>query len=89
MNQQQLTRRVRGAIKAAPCSIRELAKQAGIPHSTLVRIARDERMATADVAERVGKALAVWGNRYLGWGNRCFKEAERLQNAAESYREGV
>ena len=82
MNQRQLSRRVRAAIKAAPCSIRELAKQAGIPHSTLVRIAREERMATADVAERVGKALAVWGNL-------CFKEAERLQNAAKSYRKGV
>ena len=82
MNQGQLTRRVRAALRAAPCSIRELAKQAGIPHSTLVRIAREERLATVDVAERIGKALAVWGNR-------CLREAKRVQNAVDSYREGV
>ena len=82
MNQEQLTRRVRAALRAAPCSIRELAKHAGIPHSTLVRIAREERLATVVVAERVGKALAEWGKR-------CLREAQRVQNAVESYREGV
>ena len=82
MTQRQLTRRVQAAIKAAPCSIRELAKQAGIPHTTLVRITREERLATLEVAERVAGALAEWGNR-------CLKEAQRVRHAARAYGEEV
>ena len=56
-----LTRQVQRAITAAPCSIRALAREAGVPQSTLVRIQTGEREATLAVAKSVERALGTWG----------------------------
>jgi len=44
---------VRAALRAWPGSVRRLAKEAGAPHSTLVRIQQGVVGASPDVAERV------------------------------------
>lgn len=68
-----LTAAVRRALREAPCSTRALAKEAGIPHSTLVRITGGTRNATPAVAEALARALRVWSER-----------CERLAKAVES-----
>jgi hypothetical protein len=52
-----LTKAVQTAIQHAPCSMRALAKQAGVPHSTLVRVNNDEMPASRVVAGKVMLAL--------------------------------
>ena len=54
---------VRKALELAPSSLREIAGEAGVPHSTLVRIMSGERGATPEVAGAVAAALARWGRR--------------------------
>jgi len=61
-----LTAAVRRAIQSAPCSTRALASEAGITHSTLVRIGDGSREATPAVAEAVARALRTWGARCTG-----------------------
>ena len=56
-----LTLQVQRAIKAAPCSLRALAREAHVPQSTLVRIQSGEREATLAVAKSVELALTNWG----------------------------
>ncbi len=53
---------VRDALESSPASLRALAREAGVPVSTLSRILREEREATEDVALRVMAALKVWGD---------------------------
>ena len=61
-----LTRAVHRALDEAPCSTRALAVQAGVPHSTLVRIAAGERNATPAVAVALARALRAWGETCVG-----------------------
>ena len=77
MNRKALTNQVRSAIKAAPCSLRELAKEAGVPHSTLVRIRSRQREATPEVSRRLAKALRSWSTR-------CLKLANAIERAARN-----
>ncbi len=79
MSSKALTSQVSRAIKAAPCSLRELAKEAKVPHTTLVRIRNGQREATAKVAQRVAKALR-------GWGTRCMKLADSIDRNARKVR---
>ena len=51
------------ALKQAPGSIREIAREAGVPHTTLSRIVSGERGATPEVARAVAAALARWGRK--------------------------
>ena len=51
------------ALDQAPGSLRAIAREAGVPHSTLVRIKRGERGATVDVAGSVAEALRRWADR--------------------------
>lgn len=51
---------IRRVLAQAPGSIRELAKAAGVPHTTLWRIQQGERDATPEVARAVAKALGRW-----------------------------
>ena len=53
---------VRDALESSPASLRALAREAGVPVSTLSRILREEREATEDVALAVMAALKVWGD---------------------------
>jgi len=73
MRTDALSTAVRRALREAPCSTRALAKEAGVPHSTLVRIAAGTRNATPAVAEALARALRAWGKR-----------CERLASAVET-----
>jgi predicted transcriptional regulator len=76
MSTDYLTGAVRRALEDAPCSVRALAKQAGVPHSTLVRIGDGSREATPAVAEAVARALRTWGKR-------CDQLAQWIEYAAK------
>ncbi len=58
-----LTEIVARAIADAPCSLRALAREAGVPHSTLIRIVNGERDATPAVARAVAEALRRWSDQ--------------------------
>jgi transcriptional regulator with XRE-family HTH domain len=51
------------ALERAPGSLRAIAREAGVPHSTLVRIKQGERGVTPEVAKAVADALRRWSGR--------------------------
>ena len=59
---ERLSNVVRDALKRSPASLRALAREAGVPVSTLSRILNEEREATEDVAAALGNALTRWGD---------------------------
>ncbi len=73
---------LRYAMRQAPGSLRELARAAGVPHSTLVRIRSGKQLATEPVVEAVMGALRAWGGgcwgsyRHLKGELRRFREAK-------------
>ena len=67
---------LRRAIRRAPCTIRALARAAGVSHVMLVGIMTGRERATARVAVRVAKALEEWGAR-------CVGEAAAIRAAVE------
>lgn len=50
---------LRRAIRQAPCSIRELARRAGVSHAMLAAVAAGSERATPRVATKVAGALEV------------------------------
>ena len=52
--------RIRRALEVAPCSLRALARKAGVPHSTLVLIRQGKRQPTQAVADALVDALVEW-----------------------------
>ena len=68
----KLTTTVRTAVERAPCSIRALAKVAGVPHVTLAHIVHSRREATEDVARKVARALD-------GWAKKCGRSAADIR----------
>lgn len=54
---------VRQAIRRAPCSVRALARQAGVSHVLLATIVAGRKRATHRVALRLARALEEWGDR--------------------------
>lgn len=73
-----LTKATRRALRAAPCSLRALAREARVVHTTLAEIDRGELGASPAVARAVAKAL-------LRWGTRCQKAAKGLEAALRSH----
>lgn len=71
-----VTTAVRQALRHAPCSTRALAKEAGVPHSTLVRIVAGSRNATAAVGRKVARALYLWAERCEGLANAVAEAAK-------------
>jgi hypothetical protein len=65
---------VRHAIRRAPCSIRALAREAGVSHVLLQGIVTGRERATPRVALKVAHALEAWGIR-------CRTEAARVRTA--------
>lgn len=65
---------VRHAILRAPCSVRALAKAAGVSHVTLALIVQGKQRATPRVALKVARALDVWAAR-------CAREAVKVRKA--------
>ncbi len=66
------TAAVQSALLAAPCSLRALARAAGIDHAALVRVQAGDRPATVALARAVMGALA-------GWGDDCRGAARRIR----------
>jgi hypothetical protein len=60
--------------KQLPGTVRALARQAGVPHTTLVRIAAGDLGASSLVAERVAAALDAWSRS-------CSAGAEKLRQS--------
>ena len=63
---------VRQAIRRAPCSIRALAREAGVSHVLLAEIVASRKHVTARVAMLVARALERWGDR-------CYKGAAKVR----------
>lgn len=70
-----LTTAVREALRKAPCSVRALAREAGVPHSSLVRIQAVQLSASPTLAHSMAKALRKWGDR-------CDQLAGAIEQAA-------
>jgi hypothetical protein len=77
----KLSTAVRRAIRDSPCSIRALAREAGVSHSTLVLIRGGKIEASLDVAVSVSTAL-------LSWGNTCLRFATDIAAAGGTQKEG-
>lgn len=58
-----LTDAVIHALRAAPCSLRALARTAGVSHVQLLHITQGKRRATPAVAAKVAQALDAWSQR--------------------------
>ena len=68
---------LRRAIRRAPCSIRALARTAGVSHVMLATIVTGHERATPRVALKVARALETWAAR-------CGGEAAAIRAAVES-----
>ena len=65
---------LRRAIRNAPCSIRALARAAGVSHTMLSAIVAGSERATPRVAARVVATLDHWANG-------CYVEARNVETA--------
>ena len=65
---------LRHAIRRAPCTIRALARAAGVSHTMLAAIEKGKERATPRVALEVARALETWGTR-------CHSEAAKVRTA--------
>jgi hypothetical protein len=59
-----------------PATVRALAREAGVPHSTLIRVASGQLGASASVVERVAVAIETWQRS-------CAVSAAELRRALE------
>ena len=57
-----LSTAVRRALRDSPCSLRALAREAGVSHSTLVLIRSGKLDVSPDMAASVTAALKSWAN---------------------------
>lgn len=72
---------LRRALAQAPCSVRALAREAGLSPALLAMIASGERRLTPEAAEGLAAALDAWGER-------CVEAAALLRKySAEAGRE--
>ena len=76
MSQDRLTTELVRAVRTAPCSLRALAREAGVSHALLVMILGGQRAATPAAATKIAAALDQWGER-------CRKAAAQLRRAAK------
>jgi plasmid maintenance system antidote protein VapI len=67
---------LRRAIRCAPCTIRALAREAGVSHAMLAAIVAGHERATPRVARKVSRALDSWAAR-------CAKDAAAVRAALE------
>jgi len=59
----QLEEAIRRALAEVPGSLRAVARETGVAHSTLVRILNGERSATPEVVEALADALGRWAEQ--------------------------
>lgn len=67
---------LRRAVRGAPCTIRALARTAGVSHVMLAAIVNGRERATPRVALKVAKALESWAAR-------CGDEAAAVRAAVK------
>ena len=72
---------LRRAIRRAPCSIRALAREAGVSHTTLSSIFAGTARATPNVAAKVMAALDYWSQG-------CYVEARNVETAIMGHQHG-
>ncbi len=73
---ERLSNVVRDALKRSPASLRALAREAGVPVSTLSRILNKERDVTEEVASALVDALKAWGDS-------CQEASSRIRDALD------
>lgn len=61
MSDDRYSEALREAMEAVPVSRRELARRAGLSHTTLNAIASGQQQATASIVEAVGSAIIDLG----------------------------
>lgn len=69
---------LRHSIRRAPCSIRALARTAGVSHAMLAAIVTGQERATPRVAQLVARALERWATQ-------CATEAARVRAALKGH----
>ncbi len=69
---------IRRAIRAAPCTMRALARDAEVSHVMLQGIVKGRERATVRIALKVALALDEWSVR-------CREEAKRLRSAVKNH----
>jgi transcriptional regulator with XRE-family HTH domain len=69
-----VTPAVKRALRAAPCSMHDLARTAGLSRQALSIVAADKRRATVRTATKVADALEEWARI-------CGREAKQLRRA--------
>jgi transcriptional regulator with XRE-family HTH domain len=75
----RLTSAVIRALESAPCSLRALARTAGVSHVQLLHITQGKRRATPAVAAKVAEALDTWSTR-CAEGARGIRQAKPRGN---------
>lgn len=73
MTRDELTEAVRQAIEALPMSRREIARRAGLAHTTLNRIAHGQQRATPEIARAVAGALEEVADKVGSAGDRILQ----------------
>src|SRR6266567_3693844 len=76
----RLTDAVATAVRRAPCTLRGLARAAGVPPRTLTRITLGTRAATPAVATAVARALDHWSADCARLA-RAIRQAHRTRTA--------
>ena len=75
----RLERAFRRALDSAPCSLRSLAREAGLAHSTLSRARSGDLAITPAIADAVVRALQAWSTE-------CADLAAKLEAASDDAR---
>jgi transcriptional regulator with XRE-family HTH domain len=81
-----LTKTVARAIEKAPCSLRALAREAGVAPSTLTRIRTGELEPTVELADRIARALDSLARQAREQSGRCARLARTIRQARKKHR---
>lgn len=79
MKRRHLSLAVRDAVANAPATLRALAREAGVPHTTLVRVGAGEIEASPALAERLAAVFERWGEVCKRHGFRVRQELYRVE----------
>ena len=66
---------LRKIIRQNPCSLRALAREAGVPHASMIQARDGERNVTPDMAKKIVAALRRWAAT-------CNRLADELENTS-------
>jgi 4'-phosphopantetheinyl transferase len=83
-DQTHLTLTVRDAVANAPGTLRALAREAGVSHTTLVRVGAGEIEASPALAQRLATVLERWGEVCKLYGFRVRQELYRAERGGQT-----